>query len=99
MKGIARHTGRAIFDAGLQAKAEAHAARAARDVVADVADGADAAETAAIQGVWRAQPPTGGGSISVSTLNAIIFRLEVVVLRPFSAYRTFCSAKHFNFTE
>lgn len=59
---IARHTGRAIFDARLQAKSEAHAVGIVRVVVVGVAIVVDVAEVVAIRGVWRAQPPVVGGS-------------------------------------
>ena len=54
---IARHTGRAIFDAGLQAKAEAHAEAGARAGAGDAAGAVDTAEGAAVASVGRAQPP------------------------------------------
>lgn len=68
---IARHTGRAIFDAGLQAKAEAHAVAVARAVAGDVADGVDIAEGVAAASAGRAQPPEVGGSAVSSVLDEV----------------------------
>ena len=79
---IARHTGRAIFDAGLQAKAEAHAAAAARAAADDAAAGADTAEDAAEAGARRTQPPDAGGS-HIPVLDAITCVFEIRILLSF----------------
>lgn len=79
---IARHTGRAIFDAGLQAKAEAHAVPVARVVVVDVAEVVDTAEGVAEAGGRRTQPPVAGGS-HIPVLDAITCVFEIRILLSF----------------
>lgn len=68
---IARHTGRAIFDAGLQAKAEAHADAVARAGAVDAAVVVHIAEVAAVASEGRAQPPVVGGSAVSSVLDEV----------------------------
>ena len=79
---IARHTGRAIFDAGLQAKAEAHAEADARADVEDVAVVVDTAEGVAAAGDRRTQPPVAGGS-HIPVLDAITCVFEIRILLSF----------------
>ena len=69
-----------FFDAGLQAKAEAHAAAAARDVGVGVAAGVDIAQVDATARVRRTQPPVVGGSaIPVLDTTACVFEIRILL--------------------
>ena len=87
-----------FFDAGLQAKAEAHAVAVARGAVVGVAVVADIAEVDATARVRRTQPPAVGGSaIPVLDTTACVF--EIRILLSFVRYCVFRFSENLFFAE
>lgn len=82
----------------LQAKAEAHAAAVAREVVVGVAVAVDTAEDDATARARRTQPPeVGGSAIPVLDTTACVF--EIRILLSFVRYCVFRFSENLFFAE